>query len=326
MAHLSIEEREAIQKGLWEKKSVRQIARELGRPHSTVVREVARNLPPERRVYTPRLANERALENRKKRGREDRLKSPEIRQYVVKHLKKRWSPEQIAGRMKLEGIDSISPEAIYQFVYAQVHRSGNGSVKPGKEDLRPYLRRKQKKRQKHGSRKGQRIFKPKGPSIETRPNVVDLRSRLGDWEGDTVESRDHAPGVNTLLERRSGLYLVTKVKDKTSEATKAAVVSRLAGLPAHTLTTDNGSENQRWEEIEEALGLDCFFAHPYCPGERGANENANGLLRDYFPKGTDFRQVPDDDLAAVEYALNTRPRKRHGFLTPLEIWSGAFGG
>lgn len=325
MAHkqLSVEEREEIQQGLWRKESVRSIAKRLGRSHSSISREIRKNLPPLHRVYTPRLANERAQEKRKIRGRTDRLKDETIRRYVIGHLKQRWSPEQIAGRMKLEGIGSISHEAIYQFIYAQIHRGGNGWVRPGKEDLRAYLRRKQKKRQHHGSRKGQRIFRPKGTSIDERPAIVDLRTRIGDWEGDTVESKDHAPGVNTLLERKSGIFLVTKVKSKTSEATRDVVVARLADLPMHTLTTDNGSENQRWEEIEEALGIDCFFAHPYCSGERGANENANGLLRDYYPKGTDFRDVSDEEIARVEYALNTRPRKRHGFLSPLEIWSGA---
>ena len=198
-----------------------------GRSHSSIVREINKNVPPERRQYTPRLANERALEKRKCRGRTDRLKNETVRQYVIDHLKRRWSPEQIAGRMNRDGIGKVSHEAIYQFIYAQIHRNGNGWVRPGKEDLRPYLRRKQKRRQRHGSRKGQRIFKPKGLSIDERPAVVDLRSRIGDWEGDTVESCDHAPGVNTLLERKSGLYLVTKVKDKTSGATIRAVADRL---------------------------------------------------------------------------------------------------
>lgn len=322
--HLSVEEREEIQLGLWRKESIRSIAKRLGRSHSSVVREVSKNLPPERRVYTPRLADERAEKKRKIRGRTDRLKTEVIRRYVIDHLKERWSPEQIAGRMNLEGVGSISPEAIYQFVYAQL---SYGKPKQGKEDLRPYLRRKQKKRQHHGSRKGQRIFKPNGHSIDERPAVVGSRSRVGDWEGDTVESKDHAPGVNTLLERRTGIFLVTKVKDKTAGATIIAVESRMVSLPEEakkTLTVDNGPENRDWQEMEEVTGLSCFFAHPYCSNERGANENANGLLRDYYPKGTDFREVPDEELAGVEYALNTRPRKRHGFRTPLEIWGGAF--
>jgi IS30 family transposase len=104
------------------------------------------------------------------------------------------------------------------------------------------------------------------------------------------------------------------------------VIERLADLPVYTLTTDNGSENQRWEEIEEALNIDCFFAHPYRSCERGANENVNGLLRDYYPKKTDFRTIPDEEIARVEYALNSRPRKRLGFMTPLEVWGGAIEG
>lgn len=328
MAHkqLSVEEREEIQQGLWIKESVRSIAKRLGRSHSTIAREINKNLPPQHRVYTPRLADERAQKKRKSRGRTDRLKNETIRQYVISHLKQRWSPEQIAGRMKLDDIGSISPEAIYQFIYAQL---SYGKPRKGKEDLRPYLRRKQKKRQHHGSRKGQRIFKSNGRSIDERPVVVDLRSRIGDWEGDTVESKDHAPGVNTLLERKSGLFLVTKVKDKTGRATAEAVAARMKDMPEeakHTLTVDNGPENRDWQTTEELTGLECFFAHPYHSWERGANENANGLLRDYFPKKTDFRLVPNDELAAVEYALNTRPRKRHGFLSPLEIWSGAITG
>jgi IS30 family transposase len=328
MAHkqLSVEEREEIQSGLWKKESIRSIAKRLGRSHSTIVREINKNLPPERRVYTPRLADEHAQKKRQNRGRTDRLKNETIRTYVVDHLRQRWSPEQIAGRMKLEGIGSVSPEAIYQFIYAQL---SYGKPKRGKEDLRPYLRRKQKKRQHHGSRKGQRIFRPNGRSIDERPDVVDLRSRIGDWEGDTVESKDHAPGVNTLLERRSGLFLVTKVRDKTGRATAEAVATRMKEIPREakrTLTVDNGPENRDWQTLQTLTGLDCFFAHPYHSWERGSNENANGLLRDYYPKKTEFRLVPDDELAAVEYALNTRPRKRHGFLSPLEIWSGAITG
>lgn len=329
MAHLSIEEREEIQQGLWNKESVRSIAKRLGRSHSTVVREINKNLPSERRQYTPRLANQRALAARKRRGREDRLKNDEIRRYVIEHLKLGWSPEQIAGRMKRDGIGSISHEAIYQFIYVQIHRQGYGWVRPGKEDLRPYLRRKQKRRHHHGSRKGQRIFRPKGPSIDERPIVVDLRTRVGDWEGDTVESKNHAPGVNTLLERVSGIFLVTKVRNKTAAATVTAVASRMTFVPKEakkTLTVDNGPENSDWQAMQETTGLACFFAHPYRSSERGANENANGLLREYFPKGTDFREVSNEEIARVEYALNSRPRKRHGFLSPLEIWGGAFGG
>ncbi|MEJ0053431.1 MAG: IS30 family transposase [bacterium] len=322
MAHMSIEERELIQKGLWEKKSVREIARELRRPHSTVSKEIRRNLPPERRVYTPRLANERALEKRKSRGRQSRLKSPELGEYVVEHLKLGWSPEQISSTAP----ERISHEAIYQYVYAQIHRKGYGHPKPGKEDLRPYLARRHKRRQKMGHRKSQRVLRPTGPSIDERPLVVEKRTRLGDWEGDSIEGKNHGPGLNSLVDRGSGLLLLSKLEAKDADATCAAVARRLAGMCAHTLTLDNGPENRPWQELETATGARVYFAHPYHSWERGSNENTNGLVRRFFPKGTDFSLVSDETVAAVEYVLNTRPRKRLGYRTPLEVWGGALRG
>lgn len=163
--HLSIEEREYIQQSLWEKKSIRRIAQELKRSPASVSREIQRNLPPEHFLYTPRVAHERALKKRKSRGRTERLKNMAVREYVVFHLKKRWSPEQIAGRIEEDLRETISHEAIYQFIYAQVHRDGYGELKPGHKDLRCYLRRKKKRRTKKGSRRCQRIFKAKGTSI-----------------------------------------------------------------------------------------------------------------------------------------------------------------
>lgn len=321
--HLSVEERETIQFGLWRKQSIRSIARRLGRSHTSLLREIGRNDPPVRHRYTPRVAHARAIGKRKSRGRTFRLKNEDIRSYVVEKLKLRWSPEQIAGRMRTEGLDSISPEAIYQFVYAQL---SYGKPKRGCEDLRPYLRRKRKRRVPHGSRRCQRIFRPRGVSIDLRPKIVERRKRFGDWEGDTVESCDHKPGINTVLERRSGIVQITKLAGKASADTIAALDQRFRVLPVHvkqTLTLDNGPENSDWQSLESLLGLRCFFAHPYHAWERGANENVNGLIRDYFPKKTDFTLVADAEIAAVEYALNTRPRKRLGWKTPLEAWSGA---
>lgn len=324
--HLTILEREQIQEGLWQKKSLRSIAQSIGRPHSAVSREIQKNMPKERQVYTPRLANERALIKRTRRGRLERLKNDTIRIYVTEHLKLRWSPEQIAGRMKQDIGESISHEAIYQYIYHQVYRNGRGLLKPGKEDLRSYLRRSRKRRMKKGMRKCQRIFKPKGISIDERPKIVDTRSRIGDWEGDTVESVGHKPGINTLVERKTGYVFITKLKNKTSVATTNVVATRMNVLPRkakHTLTLDNGPENSDFHGIQERTHLSVFSAHPYCSGERGTNENTNGLIRDYFPKKTDFTMIPDEMIARVEYDLNARPRKRLGWQTPLEAMSGA---
>jgi IS30 family transposase len=322
-SHLTVLEREMIQSMLWEKKSIRTIAKVLKRSHSSILREIKRYNPEQLKRYTPRLAHERALEKRKSRGRKDRLKSDVVRTYVVTHLKRGWSPEQISGCLKKDGIGSVSHEAIYQFIYAQVHRDGYGLLRPGAEDLRVYLRRKRRRRMPKGMRRPRRVLVLQGKSIEIRPSVVDERSRIGDWESDTVESCLHRPGVNTLLERKTGLYFVTKVHERGSAATTSAILKRLEGMPVHTITFDNGSENQRWRELEESLGTKTYFAHPYSSWERGANENANGLLREFFPKGTDFSRISDAEIAAAEYALNTRPRKRLGWKTPLEAWSGA---
>lgn len=327
--HLTIEERELIQLGLWEKKSIRTIAGELNRSPSSISREINRNLPAIHYRYPPRLAHERAMTNRSSRGRQDRLKNERIRDYVIKHLKKRWSPEQIANTIKTKINESISHEAIYQYVYAQIHRHGYGWVRPGCLDLRTYLRRRKKRRTRKGARRCQRCFEPKGTLISERPEIVQQRSRVGDWESDTVESTNYKPGVNTLVERKSGLVLITKLTNKTSEATVAAITNRLNHLPKkvrQTITSDNGPENSSWQAIEQQINIKTFFANPYHSWERGSNENANGLIRDYFSKKTDFTVVPDEEIKYVENELNNRPRKRLNWRTPLEVFSVALGG
>ncbi|MDR3571034.1 MAG: IS30 family transposase [Candidatus Pacebacteria bacterium] len=320
--HFSVRERERIQRGLWRKESIRYIALQLGRSHSSVIRELKRVVPINTFRYNSRRAQERALVKRKSRGRIDRLKNDHIRLYVIEHLKVRWSPEQIAGRMKRDGVGSISPEAIYQFIYAQIK---NGKPRKGCTDLRPYLRHKRKRRVPHGARRSQRVFKP-WSSIEDRPKIVDCKKRIGDWEGDTVESRDHKPGINTVLERKTGLVFISKLAGKKSADTARVLARRFANIPQHcrhTITLDRGSENSDIQSIEAATGMRVFHAHAYSAWERGANENVNGLIRDFHPKKTDFTLVPEEDIAAVEYALNTRPRKRLKWRTPLEVWSGA---
>lgn len=328
--HFSIEEREKVQRGLWEKKSYRAIAKELGRSPASVSRELRRNLPPERLLYTPRLAHARALKKRKSRGRKDRLKNSVIRDYVVAHLKeRRWSPEQIAGRLSVEYPGySISHEAVYQFIYARVSAASSLPYE-GTEDLRPFLKRRHRLRVSKGGRRAWRLMKPHGPSIDARPGIVEERSRIGDWESDTVESLNHKPGINTLVERKSGFVCVTKLSGKTARDTSRAVVSRLRHFPSrarNTMTVDNGPENSGWKTIQNELGIDVFFAHAYHSWERGTNENTNGLIRHYFPKKTDFTMIPENELSRVEWELNNRPRKRLCWKTPQEVFSVALQG
>lgn len=324
--HFTIEEREQIQYGLWEKKSVRQIAQELGRSPSSVSREINKNLDAlGRRMYLPRPAHQRAIKKRSSRGRQDRLKNDVIRTYVITELKKRTSPEQIAGRISADHPgQTVSHEAIYQFIYHQIHRDGWGLLKSGCQDLRSCLRRRKKRRTHKGMRRCQRVLRMPGLSIDVRPSIVAQKGRLGDWESDTVASKDNLPGINTILERKTGVVCITRLQDKTAEATVSAIESRVKRLPKplrQTMTFDNGSENQKWDEFQARTSMIPYFAHAYHFWERGANENVNGLIRDFYPKKTDFRTISDQELQVVEDNLNNRPRKRLGWLTPLEAFA-----
>ena len=325
--HFTIKEREAIQKMLWEKQSIRAIAKELRRNPSSVSREIKRNNPSERNLYTPRLAHEKAVKNRSKRGRKERLKNDNIRNYVIQHLKLGWSPEQIAGTIGNIG-ESISYEAIYQYIYAQIHRDGYGHLKSNCEDLRPYLARHKKRRTKKGMRSSYRIDKGPLPSIDDRPLEVESRTNVGHWEDDLIVSKQSKIKLKTINERYSGLVFIKKVKNGTIKESNKAVINRLNIIPLpylKTLTMDRGSENLGYQEIEKVLGLDCFYAHAYSSWERGSNENLNGLIRRFLPKKTDFNKVSNDDIRKIEYLLNSRPRKRLGWKTPYEVFYNMTG-
>ena len=321
---LNIEEREIIQSGLWEGRSLRGIALELGRSPGTISRELKRNCPPQRRLYLPRVAERKARDRIMSRGRRPRLKNSFIRTYVKKRLGEGYSPEQVAGRLSREFcIYHISHEAIYQYIYAQYRRDGYG-VCTG-IDLRVFLRRRHRVRHpkkipyvvEQGALR-ERI------SIDERPLEVESRSIPGHWEGDSVVSRKSAARLNTLVERTSGLVCISKISNGSGKETTQAVIRRLQRVPQRlrkTLTVDNGFENAGHRGIKRVLGTDVYFAHPYHSWERGTNENTNGLIRWYLPKGTDFATIPETVISDIEYQLNTRPRKRLSWQTPLEVFN-----
>lgn len=328
MAHyqqLGIEERERIHQGLWEGRSLRSIARGLGRNPATISRELSRNIKGERRRYASRMAHLRAAERIQARGHRPRLKNAIIREYAIKKLKEEdYSPEQIAGT--LPGAHpgySISPEAIYQFIYAQYRRKGWGKCIG--EDLRMGLKRRHTVRHPKlvpfptatGTIKN-RVF------IDDRPQEVAERVIPGHWEGDSMVSRQSLVGLNTLVERVTGMLLMSKIQNTTAELTTTAVTNRLKRLPHRlrkTLTVDNGHENAGHQEITKEIKTKVFFAHPYHSWERGTNENTNGLIRWYLPKKTDFATISVTRIREIELRLNTRPRKRLGWKTPLEVFT-----
>ena len=321
--HLTVFDRALIGQKHKEGMHEREIAKLIKRDRSTVIRELKRNNSGKRLGYRAEFAHTKAMKKREKRGVRVRLKSTKIREYVAEKLKLGWSPEQISIRLPIDHCDlSIGYEAIYQYVYAQVRRGGNGKVFSGCTDLRPYLPRRHTRRQKKGLRQAQKAERPPLPSIDDRPAIVDKRKEVGHWEDDTMVSRESVDRLKTINERVSGTVLIGKMKDGTVAESNRVVFERLGQIPhtiRKTLTRDRGTENFGYKEIEKELKLNCYFAHAYCSQERGSNENLNGLIRRILPKKTNFALVSDAHIRRIEYLLNTRPRKRLGGKTPLEV-------
>lgn len=301
---------------LAEGKSLGDIARALGRSKSTISREIKRNSSPEYRLYLSHRAHGRAKQRKKLANTHKRLKDERIESYVRSMLKDGWSPELIAGRIRIDqpGL-SISHEAIYQYIY-------HPDTLDRQELIRCLRRRHRKRRNKGIGRKERKTKIPNRVPIDQRPPSVENRSRFGHWEGDSLVSRKSLAALNSLVERKSRYLMLTRLDAKTAEATSNAVIERLKGLPERarrTLTLDNGTENSRHEAITAAIGTKCYFARPYASWQRGANENVNGLVRWYLPKGTDFSKITDEQIARIEFLINNRPRKCLGFKKPIEV-------
>lgn len=321
---LTLDERTKIEVRYRDGWGYRAIARYLGngRTGSAVMREI--DGKPRRGVgkYQSYRAHEKALDQRK--GKHDeRLKNDLIRTYVVEKLKLGWSPEQISIRLPMEHKgETISYEAIYAYIYDRAPKSGYGKQKQGVEDLRQYLARRHNRRQKKGLRQAQKLERPVLPSIEDRPASVDKRKSIGDWEDDTMVSRQSKGRLKSINERKSGVLLLSKMNDGSIQESNRVVVERLGVIPEEyrrTLTRDRGTENLGYQELEAELKLSVYFAHAYCSQERGSNENLNGLVRRFFPKKTDLSKLTDIEVRHAEMLINTRPRKRHGGKTPLEV-------
>jgi IS30 family transposase len=308
--HLSLEERDRITELKAEGLSLRAMAEELGRSPATLSREFKRNSTPAYKVYHSCRAHDRAVKRKREAGRRPRLKSDEIVSSVRAGLAEGWSPEIIAHRT-----GRISHEAIYQYIYHP------GTA--GREELIGQLVRAHRKRKKKGvGRKERKPGIPNRISIMERPVSADNRSRYGHWEGDSLVSGKSLAALNSLVERKSRFLMLTRIDRKTAEQTTDAVVRRLQGLPEkarRTLTLDNGTENAGHEKITGAIGTQCYFADPYASWQRGSNEQVNGMIRRYFPKGTDFSKITDEQVAWVESRINNRPRKCLGYKTPAEV-------
>jgi IS30 family transposase len=256
---LTIEEREKIQELQWQKVSIRQIANALGRSPSSISREIKRNQTEQRQYYRPRLAHDKALERRTHRGARKLDSSEQLLRYVKSYLKLGWSPEQIAANSMKLASETISYETIYQYIYAQVHRGGRGYTKPGKDDLRPYLARRQKRRMKKGMRKSYRIVKGPLPSIDDRPEEAKTRIVVGHWEDDSIVYTPTCPvRLRTTNDLTSGMVFIERTTASTMAESNRITKLRLGGLPPEllkTLTRDRGGENMMWLWSEQDLLL-----------------------------------------------------------------------
>lgn len=326
---LTLEERITIEIEWKKGQSITEIAKTLKRNKSTISREINGKPRYGAGSYKAVHAHHRALSRIQKRGNVRILeKHTALQRYVVEKLKLGWSPEQIEIRLPIDYPDDehmrISYETIYQYVYAQICRGGNGTVKEGCEDLRAYLCRRHTRRAKKGFRKAQKVERNASlTSIEMRPPTVNARVEVGHFEDDTIVSRESSVRIKSVNERVSGIHLFAKAQDGTIESCDAALRARLTPIPREflkTLTRDRGSENRGHVALAKETGFSIFFAHAYASYERGSNENGNGLFRRFFPKKTDFAKITPDEIRSVERLINTRPRKRLGGLTPAEVF------
>ena len=304
--HLTAEQRYTIYAFHKSGNSTKAIAHEVGKSQRTIQRELKRNRG--LRGYRPKQAQQLA-EDRRRKPKPHLLKMTlETISLVEEKLALQWSPEQISGWLKkYHPAQSVSHERIYQHIWQNKKQGGL---------LFTHLRRRGKTYQKRCNGKTSRGRIKDRVDIAERPNVVDLRERFGDWEADTIVGKGRTSALVTVVERKSRYTKIVRVDRATAEQVRLALTQCLQGIPATTITFDNGKEFAYHLKVAESLGVETYFAQPYHSWERGLNENTNGLIRQYFPKGTDFDLVSDEEVARVEALLNSRPRKCLGYDTP----------
>ena len=285
------------------------IALELGVDKSTISRELTRNIGGN--GYHAKQA-QLFSDNRRKMAEKHIKMTSDLKQTIREQLCDDWSPDQIAGRLKQTENILISHESIYKYILEDKDSGG---------ELYKHLRHFGKKRKKRYGSPDRRGQIKNRVSIEKRPMIVDKKTRIGDWEGDTVIGKNHKGALVTLVDRVSKVTLIAKVSSKEADGVTDATIKMLGPYAnfVRTITFDNGKEFSGHEIIAKRLAAKVYFAHPYSSWERGLNENTNGLIRQYVPKGSSFDGLTHDDVHRVSIRLNNRPRKSLGYLTPNEL-------
>lgn len=312
MAHINQEQRYTIYCMLLNGKSQKEIAEILGRDKSVISREISRNSDKRSGKYNYKQAQKKCEDRKKNRSYKIRFTS-EVQAHVENRLSDKLSPEQIVGEAKEHGIECVSHERIYQHIWDNKQKGGR---------LHTHLRNKGRRYRKRGSPNHKRCIIENRIDIEKRPKIVEQKERFGDFEIDTIIGKNHKGAMVTILDRASGLVKIRKVNAKEARVVARATISALKPYKdfIHTITSDNGTEFADHQFISHCLDVDFFFAKPYASYQRGANENVNRLIRQYFPKKTDFNKISDQRIKIVENDLNNRPRKRLHFKSPIDIF------
>jgi IS30 family transposase len=291
--------------------SQRKIALRMNRSASTLSREIKRNKT-EEGYYLPDQAHEK-MQKRRKNAKKRFNISLETLEEIKRRLRQYHSPEQIVGRMKKEGLASISHETLYQMVYSNYEELG---------EYKKYLRQKRKQRRRKGSKQERGIISGR-VGIEKRPAIANEKIELGHWESDTVIGANHEGAIVTHVDKASKFLLASLIKSKTAEQVFQATIKLFSGLSSEqkkTMTSDNGKEFSKHEDMARELGVSHYFANPYHSWERGLNEHTNGMLRQFFPKGTNFKIAKPEELQKAVDMLNNRPRKSLDYRTPFEVF------
>lgn len=307
-SHLTADERDRIAQLRFQGADQQEIAKALARSPSTISRELGRNGVAG--GYFAAQAQRKAEQRRRERPLVRKAERPDINRVIRAGLAREWSPDQIAARLRREQPDRrVCPQTIYAWIE--------------RDDDREHWKSKLRRRGKRPSRRKNTAPHPEAARIANRPEVIEQRLRLGDFEGDTVLGPPGTGGLATLVDRRSRFTIVAKIQSKSANHVHEKIKQRLSQLDAErrrSITFDNGSEFARCGRLEKHLGTQLYFAEPGCPYQRGTNENTNGLIRQYFPKGTDFRSVSHHEVREVEHLLNHRPRRCLGYQTPHEVF------
>jgi len=311
MQHITKEQRYVISTMLAQGYSKKSIAICIGKNKSSIYREINRNQDKRNGDYRDNLAEKKCRERHRVKEKKIKFTSL-IKEKVEELLKEDYSPEQVVGYCKKLGLNCVSHEKIYQHIWEDKKQKGS---------LHSHLRRQGRRYRKRGNKKDTRGIIVGRIGIEKRPEIVEKRERFGDLECDLIIGKNHNQAIVTINDRASGMLKMKKVASKEAKVVTLAINELLEQwIPyLHTVTADNGKEFAGHKEVAEFLNVDYYFARPYHSWERGSNENLNGLIRQYFEKGSDFSILTDQKIKEVELKLNSRPRKRFNYENPIFV-------